>query len=478
MKNFKKLLLTSVSALLVATNVAAFTACEKPGNKIPDSVDVVAYDGSAVTVTFYHSMGADLRKILDTYIADFNAVYPNITIKHDSFGDYDGTRDQIKTELNNGNSPTIAYCYPDHVALYNNAKAVMTLDGYIDSTLAATQSDWSPEGTLGFTATQKADFIQAYYNEGKSFGDGLMYTLPYQKSTEVLYYNKTLFEQKGYEVPTTWEAMEDLCEQIKKDFPKDIPLGYDSEANLFINLAEQYKSPYTTATKGEHFKFNNEVNRGFAQMLRDWYNKGYLLTKQTYSGKYMSDLFKATGANDQKAYMCIGSTGGATYQGPAKNNDETYPFEVGVAPIPQVDPANAKVISQGPSLCMFKKSAQECAAGWLFLKFLTTYVPLQAESSMNNGYTPVINSVFENETFKADFLDKADGNAYLQATVIKQMIKPELQSTFFTSPAFNGSSAARDEVGTLITNVLLKKDSSIQSLFDEAIENLAYDYGY
>ena len=36
---------------------------------------------------------------------------------------------------------------------------------------------------------QKADYVEAYYNEGTVYGDGLMYTLPFIKSTEVLYYN-------------------------------------------------------------------------------------------------------------------------------------------------------------------------------------------------------------------------------------------------------------------------------------------------
>ena len=45
------------------------------------------------------------------------------------------------------------------------------------------------------TAEQQADFIEGYYAEGKQFGDGLMYTMPFSKSTEVMYYNKTLDER-------------------------------------------------------------------------------------------------------------------------------------------------------------------------------------------------------------------------------------------------------------------------------------------
>ena len=47
--------------------------------------------------------------------------------------------------------------------------------------------------------------------------------------------------------------------------------------------------------------------------------------------------------------MSIGSSAGATYQRPAANADGSYPFEVGISTIPQVNAANPKVISQGHS---------------------------------------------------------------------------------------------------------------------------------
>ena len=121
-----------LSLLLVATmllSMFALVSCggNNQGAAGMASFDVpeVGYDGSEVTIVFYHSMGAKLRGVLDTYIAEFNKLYPNITVEHSSMGDYDGVRDQIKTQLTAGEQPNIAYCYPDHVALYNVAKKVV-----------------------------------------------------------------------------------------------------------------------------------------------------------------------------------------------------------------------------------------------------------------------------------------------------------------------------------------------------------------
>ena len=431
----------------------------------------VTYDGSPVTIKFYHTMGANLRAVLEAYIEEFNALYPNITIEHSQVGNYDDVREQISTEISVGNQPNIAYCYPDHVALYNIAKATQPLDKYIDSTVEVTRADGTTE-ILGLTEEQKADFIAGYYNEGKAFGDGLMYTMPMSKSTEVLYYNKTFFDEHNLTVPTTWDELEAVCAEIKKIDPQSIPLGYDSEANWFITMTEQYGSPYTSA-EGDHYLFDDPQNHAFVKKFNEWFNKGYLTTQNIY-GSYTSGLFVST--SDVKSYMSIGSSAGATHQRPSANSDGSYPFEVGIATIPQVDASNAKVISQGPSLCIFaKENEQEVIASWLFVKFLTTTVPFQAEFSMASGYVPVLKSVGENPVY-ADFISKADGGNNIAALSAKVCLEQE--NAYYTSPAFNGSSEARDQVGALMTKCLALKDGDIDAQIAEAFEDAVAECEY
>ena len=460
-----------VSVLLLICmllGVFAMAGCQSGGgNKVLLSnfeIPEGGYDGSEVTITFYHTMGSNLSDVLNAYIVEFNKLYPNIHIEHSQVGGYDDVRDQIKTELTVGNQPNIAYCYPDHVALYNIAKAVVTLDDLIASDIEVKRADGTTE-ILGLTDAQIADFIEGYYNEGKQFGDGLMYTLPMSKSTEVLYYNKTFFEANGLKVPTTWDEMEALCAQIKAIDPDCIPLGYDSEANWFITMTEQYKSPYTSAT-GDHFLFDNDTNKAFVAKFREWYQKGYVTTQEIY-GAYTSGLFVATTGTN--SYMSIGSSAGATHQRPTKG-ENGYPFEVGIATIPQVDPANPKVISQGPSLCIFKDAnPQEVIASWLFAKFLTTTVEFQAEFSMASGYVPVLKSVANNEYY-AQFLASADGGDYISALSAKVCLEQE--KAYYTSPAFNGSASARDQVALLLQTAFVENDGGdLKALLDRLFAN-------
>lgn len=469
----KKILAVLLVVLMV---VSMFAACKpsqskaKPNFEVPEG----GYDGSAVKVTFYHTMGSNLTDVLNVYIEEFNKLYPNITIDSQSIGSYDDVRDQITTEITAGNQPNIAYCYPDHVAMYNLAGAVATLDSLIDSKIEMTDAEGN-KSILGLTDEQKADFIEGYYNEGKQFGDGLMYSLPMSKSTEVLYYNKTFFEEHDLKVPTTWEEMEKVCADIKAIDPDCIPLGYDSEANWFITMCEQYGSGYTSAS-GEHYVFDNDTNRGFVKMFNDWYNKGYVTT-QTLYGAYTSGLFIST--EKTKSYMSIGSSAGAKYQCPDMDADGNAAFEVGIATIPQVNPEKPKVISQGPSLTVFKKdNPQEVIASWLFVKFLTTNVEFQAEFSIASGYVPVLKSVGELDGYK-EFMAKGDGTkAHIAATSAALCLQQ--QAAYYTSPAFNGSSTARSQVEALMCKCLVytqtgsELDKLIADAFKDAVDECAY----
>lgn len=437
--------------------------CTRCGSPLPNFANPeVGYDGSKVTITFYHTMGSALQNVLECYIAEFNKLYPNITIKHVRVGSYDDVYARIQTELASGSGPNIAYCYPEHIATYNQYDSVVSLDGLIASTIEYTDIAGQKQ-ILGLSLDQINNFIPGFYEEGRQFGDNLMYSLPLSKSTEVMYYDKTFFEANGLQVPTTWDEMEVLCEKILEIDPNCIPFAYDSESNWFITMCAQSGSNYTSAA-GEHYLFDNATNRDFVARFRQWYQKGYFTTQQLYGG-YASELF--TASNGKRCYMAIGSTGGAMYHRP--NNSL---FEVGIASIPQVNVNNPKAISQGPNLCIFQsEDYQEVIASWLFLKFLTTNEAFQAEFSMVSGYMPVIQSVLENSYYK-QFLSSANGYSNLSALATK--VAMEQTKCYFTPSAFLGSSEARTIVGELIVDAVSKHsvgddNALIEKLFKDAV---------
>lgn len=464
----RKILLAGLTAG-VALTVASCGGSRSANYVVPESFDTT----TKMTIRFYHTMGDSLQKNLQTAIDSFQKDYPNVTVESTQVGGYDDVREQIATQIPNGNEPHIAYCYPDHVALYNKSHAVVQLDSLIN------------DSKFGFTKAQLDDFVPGYYAEGSQFGDEYTYTLPFSKSTEVLYYNKTAFDKEGWEVPETWQEMKTLTETIKAKYPHSIPLGIDSEANLFITLTEQAGTEYTSAT-GNHFLFNNDANKSMVEFFKNWYANDKneargLFTTQEILTTYTSSLFTATHDETESSkgysFMSIGSTGGASHQYPTNNS-----FEVGVAPIPKWDGGQLKCISQGPSLCLFNKeeNPQEVLASWIFVKDYLLDTQFQAAFSFASGYNPVLKSVYTDgmligkgtdgvgDLKYSDWLANGSGKSKDGLTALTAKVSSDLIDNYYTSPAFVGSSTARDQVGSLFI-AAITGTKTVSKAFSDAI---------
>jgi len=459
----KKLLLPFAAAIVAFSVASCDNSSKKSANyTVPAELDTT----KNINIVFYHTMGENLENVLKTAIADFEEDYPNFKVDSQKIGGYNDVYNSIQTQIANDEQPNLAYCYSDHVASYNRAKAVVQLDNLIS------------DSKYGFTEAERNDFVKGYYDEGKNFGDDFMYTVPFSKSTEVIYYNKTEFEKNGWDVNKmkTWSGMIELCREIKAKYPNCYPLGIDSEANLFIELAEQIGSPYTSAEKGNNYLFNNAENKAFVQQFKTWFEEG-LYTTQTLLGTYTSSLFTSVDNNPGKrSFISIGSTGGAGHQYPAKGE-----FEVGVAPIPTYGNVNLKCISQGPSLCIFNKAdAQEVLATWVFVKDYLLDPEFQVAFAQESGYNPVRNSCYDvqvpdpndpteqkkvkySETLSAAKGDSKTGLISLTANTCRT-----LSNNYFTSPAFNGSAKARIQVGDLFV-AAISGTKTIDKAFEDAI---------
>jgi len=434
--------------------------CGDKNEKFKEGVDKSFTED--VTITFYHTMGKDLKGVLEEYILEFNELFPNIIIQHEQVGSYDDVRDTISTNIQADLQPNIAYCYPDHVASYNTSGKVVSLNQFINSTNYVVTAN-GDKYFYGLGDAEISNFIDAYYAEGTVYGSNQMYTLPFSKSTEVLYYNETFFTANGLNVPTHWfssdandtTSMEYVLYRIKEIDPTSIPLGYDSASNWFITMCEQLGTPYTSG-KGDHYLFNTAENRAFIEKFRQWYQDGLIVTKNLNDNKaYTSNLFKETVLTNKKSYMTIGSTGGAKNQRPSKIGN-TYPFNVGITTIPQANVNNPKVISQGPSVCIFEGkniTEEQVLASWLFIRYLTTSVRFQGDFSMVSGYSPVLKQeVMLQDTIFANFVNQADGGAFIES--LAQKVALEQTPAYYTSPAFVGSSTARDQVGLLLESCI------------------------
>lgn len=423
------------------------------------------------TIDFYTTAGDDLMAILNVAKDDFEKENSGWTVKITNGFSYDTLKTKVTSTLSANTQPSLAYCYPDHVASYLKTGKVLNLQNYIDNS------------EYGYSKEEWSDFISTYMTEGTSYVQDGTYSIPMARSTEVLYYNKTVLDANKIAVPTTWDELWDACAKLKTLYPKSTPLGYDSESNWIITYLEQYQNKnnagklYTDGKKSgsEKILFNNDVSKAFLKEIKDKFDNGYFTTKSILNS-YTSSLFtKYDVKNDNKAtyqgsFFSIGSTGGASKQEPASGA-----FDAAVTALPGIDAKNNQTISQGPSLVMFDQGSDEKAvATWKFVKALLS-TKIQASYSVASGYNPIRNSVYSDEGFNAG-LETKEG-LVKDCILLGQTLGAS--NSYFTSDAFNGSSVARTQIGTCVVNVLkITKgqvtDQKIEDFLKESYDETVY----
>lgn len=470
MKKVGSLLLTA--ALALSCTSVLLVGCGE--GKTDDGV-ITSIEDPEHTIIFYSSQGDALVQKTANAIKSFQAKYPGWKVYHDQPGGYDEVKDKVMSDLQGNQQPDLAYCYADHVAQYLSSKQVIDMTSLINSTETVTGvvpgTEEAKDYTIGFTQEELDDIISTYYEEGKAkhysnyssygYGENSMLTLPFVKSTELLYYNATALEKLGLEVPETWDELWEQAPTIKRYYPMSTVLGYDSEANWFITMCEQNGWGYTAA-EGNHFLFNQEeAIKTWLGKLNDYWEDGWLTTQQDYKS-YTSALFtKGVENNASGIIYCVGSSGGASHQA-------SDLFTAKIAPIPGTKKEDGSIdnscISQGPSLVMLKagnkvsNADEKAKMTFLFIKELLDPT-FQAEFSIAAGYNPCRESVYEVEAYKEHMA--GDGMTAMACRAAK-----DLSERFFTSPAFVGSSTARTQVGNALYYVMRGEKSAQVALLD------------
>jgi multiple sugar transport system substrate-binding protein len=149
-------------------------------------------------------------------------------------------------------------------------------------------------------------------------------------------------------------------------------------------------------------------------------------------------------------------------------------------PIPQYDPANPKMISQGPSVCVFNKTdPQEVLAAWLFTQYLLTN-DVQIAYSETEGYVPVTTKA-QNTAEYQDYLaaEGIDGNEHYSVKIKAAKLLLAHTGNTFTTPVFNGSASLRDAAGSLIESTaksMRRKEKVDEKYFEKLFSDTSALY--
>ncbi len=414
-------------------------------------------------------------QIYNQAIADFEALYPNIKVTLRRYTNYGNIYNDVITNIATDTTPNVCITYPDHIATYMTGEdTVVPLDDLLSH----------PRYGLGgsevrFDSPTKEEIVPQFLQEGIVAGQ--QYALPFMRSTEACYINKDFVEKLGYTVPEVltwdfiWEVSEAAAQKDESGIYKlngqktMIPFIYKSTDNMMIQMLYQQNAGYATAD-GELQIFNDTTK----ELL-------YTVAEHTKSGAFSTFKISGYPANFLNAGQCvfaIDSTAGATWMGSDAPlidiaEDKLVQFETVVKPIPQYDPENPQMISQGPSLCVFnKEDPQEVLASWLFAQFLLTN-KVQIAYSQTEGYLPVTTKAQESEEYR-DYLARCgeDNDKYYDIKIqASQLLMDNIENTF-TTPVFNGSASLRDAAGQLVENVSLsvQRKQTVDEKYMEALQ--------
>ena len=136
------------------------------------------------------------------------------------------------------------------------------------------------------------------------------------------------------------------------------------------------------------------------------------------------------------------------------HEEQVVNFNIAVRPIPQFDPEHPKMISQGPSICVFsKEDEQEVLASWLFAQYLVSN-DVQLSYAETEGYLPVTLKAQNSEQYREYIARKGEDNQEHYSVKIdaSELLREHTGDTF-TTPVFSGSASLRSVAGQLVENV-------------------------
>ena len=444
--------------LLLALMTALLTGCHGGKKRVAFRVPMEFDESKEYDISFWAKNDTNITQvnIYKKAIADFEELYPNIHVTLKTYTDYATIYQDVITNIATDTTPNVCITYPDHIATYQKGSNVVV---QIDALMA--DPNYGLGGSkLKFDGPTEAEIVPKFLQEC-FIGDG-HYALPYMRSTEALYINKDLVTKLGYDIPDipTWDYIWEVSEAAMKQDADGtflvngqttmIPFIYKSTDNMMISMLKQKNAPYSDSD-GHVLLFNDTTKEILYSIVPHAKSRSFSTFKiSSYPGNYL---------NAGQSIFAIDSTAGATWMGSNAPNSDIHSenivqFECVVRPIPQYDPSNPYMISQGPSLCIFTKEDEgEVLASWLFMQYMLTN-DVQIAYSQTEGYIPVTSKAQNSDVYQEYLsLEGADNGLHYDVKIKAAKLFLENIDRTFVTPVFAGSASVREAAGELVENV-------------------------
>ncbi len=374
---------TTAATLAPASTRAASVATAAPAISATTASATVAAAAKpvsgTVSVTFWNPLGSQLGDVINGMVKKFNESQQEVVVKADFSGDYYATQDKLLTGLAAGQVPDMTIMEIGGIVTFADNGALLSLDNLINAS-----KDFDIK-----------DFVEPLMLNARY--KGTTYSLPFNRSTPLFYYNKEMFQATGLnadKAPANWDEVRQAADKLTKKSGSDVtvygyapPLDYWFYASMIWQAGGEIVS-----TDSKKALFNEPAG---VEALTFWND---LVHKDGTTKVPPGEGFNAWNATKAdfiagKTAMLQTSTGDINFL----TTNAKFPVGTGFLPLKK----RYGCATGGANVVLFDKSPKDKQqAAWKFTRWLTD-VPQVEFWSQNTGYLVSRTSVMSSPTMQA-----------------------------------------------------------------------------
>lgn len=414
-----------LSGLIATVSLIGLVGCGPSGYQPIDTSKVLFWDRQTTET-------ADLLRDI---IAGFNEQQPGLPVEAQYSGGYSDIFRKVSSSIQARRLPAMAVAYESMTIEYAQAGAIVELDPFVAD----------PE--IGLDADDLADFFPVVLDTNRYVdADDKMLSFPFCKSVLMMYYNRTVLGEAGFEAPpATWKEFLAQCRAVKAATGKT-PVAVDIDASTVDGMI--YSMGGDVVRDGKTL-FDAPESLGVFSLYETLAKEK--LCYQIPPGSYDDrDAF----AQDEIAFF-FRSSSHRTYVADSMGLTDRW----GMARIPQADPAQPRTVLYGPNVCVFRTNAEQERRAWEFVKHFTS-PEVNVRWALNSGYLPIRRSAARDPRIQEFWAEWPDNRASYDCLEFAR-----------SEPNIAGWQEVRDLIETAVTGVLTGErtaEAAVQELKTKA----------
>ncbi|MCS7175467.1 ABC transporter substrate-binding protein [Pseudothermotoga sp.] len=329
-----------------------------------------------VKIQFWHAMGGWRIEVIQNMVNEFMKLNPDIEVEVQYVGSYEEILAKTVAAVKAGTPPHVVQLNEISTQKMIDSGVIVPVQDFIDK---------DPTFDVGLFLPQ----VLNYYRVG-----GKLYSMPWNTSTPLLYYNKTLFKEVGLDPndpPTTFSELIEACRKLVKKDEKGNIVRTGITWPLYSWFFEQYMAlqnqPLVDNNNGRTGKatkvvFNNDAGLRFFELWDKLTKEGLMINTKRADWTAARQLFIS-----QTVGMLISSTSDVAL---LMNESKKQGFELGTAflPLPDGVQRGGVIIGGGSLWIIQQKNRSEVEAAWKLVKYLAEPGP-QIVWHKATGYYPI-----------------------------------------------------------------------------------------